>query len=66
MYDKIVRKVVVNGIKRSIDSLSQTSTGTLTMHIINFATHQVMKTLGDPVNVTGIDVNEQISGVYPG
>jgi len=60
LYDKVVRKVIVNGIKRSVNSLSQTSTGTLSMHIINFATQQIMKTIGDPANIAGIDVNEQV------
>ena len=59
LYDQIIRKVVVKAIKRTVDALSESCTGTLRCRIINYHSGQVRLTFDESVNVASIDVNDQ-------
>jgi hypothetical protein len=59
LYNQVIKKVTVNGIKRTVDAFSESCTGTLFCIIRNFVDGQIKVQFTEEVNVAGIDVNEQ-------
>lgn len=59
LYDKILLKAVVKGIKRTVDALSESCTGTIKLTVKHFQTQVTRFTFTESFDVAGIDVNDQ-------
>jgi hypothetical protein len=60
LYNKIIRKVVVKAIKRTVDSETATCSGDLYLRVrSSVLENQLRYQFGSPVNVATIDVNDQ-------
>jgi hypothetical protein len=59
LYDQAIRKVIVNKIRRLVNISGQSCSGLLYCMIYNYPSQKVVKQMGNFIDVSSIDVNDQ-------